>query len=151
MYRLLHNLLPCRETLFKWKKEKSNVCPLCEEIETIKHIYYDCQCINHVWISLGRKLKIDLTWEKIILGFTQDITIHRLRNMLFTIIMYARYKLWARSTEQLIGNHDFTNILNADTCKWNFIIKSVNLDKNHNAFKDIWNKINVCDYAKTLI
>ena len=27
MYKLLHNLLPCRETLFKWKKEKKQCMP----------------------------------------------------------------------------------------------------------------------------
>ena len=64
--------------------------------------------------------------------------------------MYARYKLWARSIDQLIGKDDFINILIVDTCKWNFIIKTVNFDKNHNVFKGIWNKINVCDFAKML-
>ena len=150
MYKLLHNLLPCRETLFKWKKEESNVCPICNEIETIKHIYFECKCINYIWKELGRKLKINLTWDKIIIGYTQDITIHRLRNLLFTIILYARYKLWVKSIDQLIERKDIIHIMIGDTCKWNFIIKSLNFDKNHYVFKCIWNKLNVCEFVKTL-
>ena len=104
MYKLFHNIIPCREILVKWKKETCDLCPICKEVENIKHIYYSCQCIQSVWSEIGNKMKMDINWDKILLGFTQDIAILGVRNLCFSFIMYAKYKFAAKSVDQRVTN-----------------------------------------------
>ena len=91
MYKLIHKLLPNQEMLYKWKKVGSPKCPICNEIETMKHIYYDCKCIHSIFSALGKIMNINITRHKIIIGYLEDIPIHRMRNLVFTIVMYAMY------------------------------------------------------------
>ena len=63
--------------LVKWKKANDIKCPICNEPETVKHVYFDCPCIGNVWQAIGCKLNIEITWTKVIMGYLVDIPIHR--------------------------------------------------------------------------
>jgi len=148
MYKFIHKLLPNRETLHKWHKVDRPNCPICHDIETIKHIYYDCKCSLPMWLTLGKIMNIDITWNKIISGFLEDIPIHRMRNLIFTIIMYARYKLWSKSTEEQITENELRSIVLKDIIKWNYIVQVTNFDKNHHIFKEMWSKLQLKHYLQ---
>jgi hypothetical protein len=143
MNTLIHNLIPCREMLVKWKKVTNNECPVCKVPETVEHIYFECHCIKYVWQAIGSKLNIDITWTKVIMGYLLDIPVHRVRNLLFTMILYTRYKLWSRSLEHCINKRDNLVMLLYDLTQWNYIIDTLDFDKNHNVFKAIWKKMSL--------
>ena len=50
----------------------------------------------------------DLYWSKIFLGYLQDIPEHRVRNLIFTIVLYAKYKQWAKSLCENVTQDDLT-------------------------------------------
>ena len=41
-FKLLHNIVPCGKILSKWKPNISEHCEICKDIETTKHMLYDC-------------------------------------------------------------------------------------------------------------
>jgi len=140
MYKLFHNIVPNREMLHKWKRIDSNTCPLCGDVENIKHIYYECCCVKPIWLELGTKMNIELSWDKILLGFVEVIPVHKIRNLVFSIVLYARYKLWAKSTEYSISTKDFYDILVSDIYKWDYVIR-VSECNDINIMRNIWNKL----------
>ena len=49
-FRLLHRTLVTNEKLFQWKIKDSDICTFCkEDIETIKHIFIECEVIKIFW------------------------------------------------------------------------------------------------------
>ena len=52
-YKLVHNLIPNRKTLYKWKKSDTDLCPLCTIVETTKHIYFECKRVTELWKKVG--------------------------------------------------------------------------------------------------
>ena len=95
-------------------------------------------------------MKIDLSWTKIMMGYLMNIPVHRVRNLIFTIILYARYKLWAKSLEHSVTNASYMMILINDVSKWNYMIETLKFDCDHNVFKAIWKHINVIENMQTL-
>ncbi len=150
MYKLIHNLIPCREMLVKWKKAIDIKCPICNEPETVKHVYFDCPCIGNVWQAIGCKLNIEITWTKVIMGYLVDIPIHRARNLLFTVLLYARYKMWSKSIENSVTVRDYLSILMNDVSKWNYLINVVTFDCNHDVFRAIWMKMDIIMILKNM-
>jgi len=148
MYKLLHNLILCRKTLFKWKRCNTQVCPICKTEETIEHIYFDCKVIKHTWRKISDCLKVNLTWEKVIIGYTEDLIIHRLRNLII-IILYARYKFWLKGLEEEIPMTMFTNIVVKDFSVWNTIILESRFDRNHNVLLSLWKRYNLVEILNT--
>ena len=99
MYKLIQKLLVSREILTKWNKAPSKLCPVCQKIENVQHIYYDCDRIKSLWTQLGISINIELSWKKIIFGYTQNIVPHNVRNLLFSLILYSIFKNWLSGLE----------------------------------------------------
>ena len=50
--------------------------------------------------NFGRQIflfKIDITWKKIVFGYIEDIMPHKIRNLLFSVILYGLFKNWMSS------------------------------------------------------
>jgi len=110
MYKLIQKLLVSREILKKWNRVNSELCPVCHEIENVQHIYYDCDRIRSMWSKLGIAINIELSWKKIVFGYTQNIVSHNVRNLLFSIILYSIFKKWMSGLEDEI-NYMHTNMI----------------------------------------
>ena len=41
-FKLLNNIIVSKDVLCKWRRLDDNKCIYCGEIETVKHIYFDC-------------------------------------------------------------------------------------------------------------
>lgn len=150
MYKILHNIVPSREVLYKWKKLNTNLCPHCNELETIEHIYFECPLVKHIWKALCTNTKVDVNWSKIIMGYRLDIPIHYVRNLLFSIVLYGRYKHWSRGLEETVIAKDLLAMILGDIKKWNFVINHDNSIRNHNVIRDIWNKLKLVEMFKCL-
>lgn len=102
MYKVINRLTVSRQILKSWKQISDDKCPFCKKLETVKHIYFECDRVGNMWKHLGNALKIDITWKKILFGYTQDIQSHKVRNLLFSIVMYSLFKHWINSFENSI-------------------------------------------------
>jgi hypothetical protein len=68
-FRVLHNIIPCKENLFKWRIEPSNLCNLCGVIEDTPHMLLECIKVRHIWKAITTKLQINSDIYSIFLGF----------------------------------------------------------------------------------
>jgi len=139
MYKMIHKLTVSRDILYKWKKTQSNRCPVCNEIETVKHIYYECKRVNDMWTKIGQILKVKITWKRILFGYTQDITAHRIRNLIFSIVLYDIFKLWLNSLENENGyiNSNLIYTVKTELKMQTFFFKHCNMLYRNN-FNNIW-------------
>ena len=94
-FKLLHNIVPCGKILSKWKPNISENCELCNEIETTKHMLYDCIKCAEIWIEVSNIVKFPITWKHIVVGMPdydiESMTVYYY-NILFTIISYTFFK-----------------------------------------------------------
>ena len=99
MYKVVQKLTVSRQILKRWNRTNSNLCPVCNELETVEHIYFDCKRIKEMWGKIGKCIKVEITWKKILFGYIQNIESHKVRNTLFSIIIYCLYKNWVAGIE----------------------------------------------------
>ena len=66
-YKRLNNTLCRNSFLFKCKYRSSDKCNMCNDIEDIKHLSYDCMHVQ--WKMLTLVLSFDVQWKHVILGF----------------------------------------------------------------------------------
>lgn len=53
LWKLVHNILPVQENLFKKRISRSNICPICKkETESIEHTFLRCDWTRPVWFGL---------------------------------------------------------------------------------------------------
>lgn len=64
-YKVLQNILPCGENLFKWKKRDSALCPICNVKENVMHLIYECNYANKIWTFVKNVLNEDLKLKDI--------------------------------------------------------------------------------------
>ena len=38
--------MPCNKNLFRWKIRPYDICDVCQEIQTIKHLLYNCSYVK---------------------------------------------------------------------------------------------------------
>jgi len=140
-YKMLHGLLVSREILYKWKKIDSPFCPFCKEKENVRHIFYDCKRVKVIWQRIGDVLAIDIKWKNLVLGYAQNITIHRVRNVIFRSVLYAIFKVWIQSIENennfMNEKHIWYKIV-SDLKFWNSTLHSSALYLKEYAFRPIW-------------
>ena len=141
-YKMIHGLLVSREILYKWKRVESSFCPTWKEMENVKHIYFDCKRIQEIWNVIGRLIGIKVQWKHIILGFAEDLVIHKFRNTLFKIVLYAIFKSWLQGIENkdkyIIYNMVWQNVLN-DIHLWNKVLRLTSIYQKHPSVRVIWN------------
>ena len=133
-FKLLHNIVVCRSDLFKWKKIQSPICIYCGNIETIKHVYFECGYVKSMWIKIGKLLNVRIQWKHLVLGVRGDNVTVMFRNMLFSVIMYALYRNWCKNIDLNIKYNDGVNVLNCkniilkDLYSWNSILNVIKHD-----------------------
>ena len=93
-YKLLHNFLPCGKILSKWKPNISAKCQCCNNIETVKHMLFDCPRVRDIWARVSELLKITISWKHIICGFPKyDADLKILSaNYIISMIAYIIFK-----------------------------------------------------------
>ena len=84
-FKILQNIFPCGEKLFKWNIKQTDKCEACSEIDTIWHYFYECSCLEAFWQhfvknmrNMGKKVFLDR--ETAIYGVSdksqQELNIH---------------------------------------------------------------------------
>lgn len=68
-YKILHNIVASGYMLYKWKKIDDDKCQYCQNIETMKHMLYECPRILEIWEEISNVLKCNISWKLIVCGF----------------------------------------------------------------------------------
>ncbi len=93
-YKLLTNVLYTRNTLVKWNKDMSNLCPICNMTQTPRHLLFDCQRIKMLWYEIGTLLNLNISYRHIIIGVSGDSAFIKDRNLVINYIAFCVYKMW---------------------------------------------------------
>ena len=51
-YKIIHNILPCRNLLYKMNISESPLCEFCNEVESLLHMLVNCPNIRDHWNSV---------------------------------------------------------------------------------------------------
>ena len=78
-YRCIHDILVNNYWLYKWNLSESNLCRLCgSHIETIYHIFWECQFSQHFWDTLNchfnGKLRNEININDVFFGNNDNLT-----------------------------------------------------------------------------
>ena len=57
-YQIINRYIPCYANLKLWGKESSNKCPLCNEVDTIEHFFFQCLSVDCIWTFLKKLFQI---------------------------------------------------------------------------------------------
>ena len=93
-YKLLNNIVPCGYVINKWKANIPKYCDVCGELETTKHMLYDCDRINQIWRTISSSIKCNIEWKTIVCGFPGYSASKKLFsiNFVISVIAYAIFK-----------------------------------------------------------
>ena len=47
-FKVLHGTLACNKNLKNWKIRLNDICDVCNQIQTIEHLLYNCHYVNYV-------------------------------------------------------------------------------------------------------
>ena len=94
-FKLLNNIVPCGNVLSKWKTNISKYCDVCNEIETTKHMLFDCKRINDIWNLISNVTKTNISWKEIVCGFINyDVTDKIVcLNIISSLIAFSIFKV----------------------------------------------------------
>ena len=90
-YKILNNILPTNETVNKWNKTVSKLCPFCKKVEDLEHLLYNCSLLESVWSKFELAFKCSLNWKLIVLGYSFDTTRTVFIEKCLTITTYSMY------------------------------------------------------------
>jgi len=87
-FKLLHGILPCNLNLYRWKIKTSDVCDVCQEVQTLEHLLYECTYVKPLWDIVGQLFSLSIDYN-VILGINNhDIS------FIVSILSYCIYKEW---------------------------------------------------------
>ena len=104
-FKILYNILPCGEKLVKWKKIESAECSVCNAIENVTHLIYNCNYSKQIWAMVNNVLGINVTLQDVILG--NNISIEE--NFIVSLIVYLIYKEWLTLSFKGKGRTQYVN------------------------------------------
>ena len=96
-YKIVHHLLPTNATLFRDKIAQHDKCHLCDEKQTMNHLFVSCPDVQILWQSFSRWWNVQnddfivLNDETIIYGFTNDFSQQLGLNLCLIIAKYYIY------------------------------------------------------------
>ena len=97
-YKLLHNLIPHRYNLYKWKLRDNPLCSFDGEIQDNVHLFVTCKKTQLFWVEFASivyqlvNIKLDFGVATLIKGYELKNKKYRILNLL---IMYARYAIYS--------------------------------------------------------
>jgi hypothetical protein len=137
-YRILQGDVFCNERLFRFRLATSPNCEFCSntlEVETIKHILWDCPRSQSVWNFLKLLVfpayGVDyFNYETIILGSINHIPLVESLILLGLKLILVKNRTSIISNEEIIGR-----------IKMQFIIEKIAMRKRERAFNKRWSKL----------
>ena len=103
-YKIIHNILPTRFSLFRMKLCDSETCHLCKiQSQTLPHLFYRCPVISKFWTAFQnwwfenhRKI-MTLTERHILFGWHDNAT--ESKDFLNYITLVAKYYIFCKTQD----------------------------------------------------
>ena len=55
MFKFIHRKLINNHLMFKWKLMENSMCTSCtKEIETVEHMYFNCNKVKNFWEEINK-------------------------------------------------------------------------------------------------
>ena len=108
-FKLLNNIVPCGYIVSKWENKVSRFCDVCGQVETVKHLLFDCDRINILWQEISNKLKIRITWKHVVCGYPNFESTIKIRSLNYIISIIA-YVIFRENVACKFDNVNFKNI-----------------------------------------
>ena len=90
-YKMLNNILPTGDNLYKWKKVPTPNCIYCGfETHNLQHLFWDCSHLNSLWNIISSILNIEITWELLVIGTNKNKNFNTILSLI-CFIVYKRY------------------------------------------------------------
>ena len=106
-FKIIHRILPTNATLFRDSLVQQEQCHLCNEKQTLKHLFVTCPFVQSFWTQFslwwkGKTLNsITLSEQEIIYGFTKDLSRRLGLNLCLIIAKYNIYTASRREEEYI--------------------------------------------------
>ena len=88
-FKVLHGILACNKNLKNWKIRLSDRCDVCNQIQTIEHLLYNCHYVKPLWQIVNTVFGTNISFHQI-LGLDN----HFKYDSITTIICFIIYKEW---------------------------------------------------------
>ncbi len=106
-YKMLNNILPTGDNLYKWKKVVKSNCIYCTEKEhNLEHLLWGCPHLNNFWNNISKVLHVDITWQCVVLGCDKN----KESNGIISLLCYLVYKQYLTDRERNVHSSFFSNI-----------------------------------------
>jgi len=141
-FRLLHMDIFTKQRMFKFKMIESEVCDICNEVETLRHAIWDCRRAKAVWQSFNCMLQslavqVNVSFENIFIGFSPpNFVLESITTRLTQYLLsYDRTKqITQQNVKNLLRNYALLN-------------KRINISKRLKEHEIVWeNIIQWCEY-----
>jgi len=115
-YYLLHDKIPHKQNLRKWKISVTDVCDDCSMLENCLNYMYECKRVKTYWdkistifsVILGLKFEIKL--KHIICGHALGEMAHENQNIIIMVAAFAIYKT------KILKHKYFEHVLTEELC-----------------------------------
>ena len=93
-FKMLHNIMPCGNTLHKWQSNISEKCVKCGLIESVEHMLFECKEVKFIWKSVSCVLNVNVKWKNIVCGLlaSEDNKNVLFINYVLSVVAYAIFK-----------------------------------------------------------
>ena len=99
MYKIIHEILPVNILMFKYNVSKSYKCVYCHEVETLRHLFFECTFNSQLllliknWIFALSNGIICLNFKNIVLQ-NIDISNNQIKSVIVMIISLYCKTVW---------------------------------------------------------
>ena len=106
-FKIIHHILPTKATLFRDSLAQQEQCHLCNEKQTLKHLFVTCPSVQSFWTQFvlwwneKKQNSITLSEQEIIYGFTKDLSRRLGLNLCLIIAKYYIYTASRREEEYI--------------------------------------------------
>ncbi len=104
-YKILNRIFPCNYMLNVWRIKEHNLCPYCDQIDTIEHYFYYCSECTLFWKGIEKwyfnimKTFIPLKVANVLLGSpyrkSQDNVLHTLNY----VVLHAKWFIYEKKRD----------------------------------------------------
>ena len=134
-FKLINSILPCKQTLFKWKLTDSTLCEVCDVTEDYEHMFINCRAVQQLWTKLEitfRHCHFSYSMknlEYLIIGYKPGQEQYIELNNILTMIGYAVFKGYCLS-ENRKKYLDLVYLVKAEFLKYLEVAESLKLNRN---------------------
>ena len=128
-FKILNNIVPCGNVLYKWQKSISKHCDFCNNIETTKHMLYECERVCNIWKDISSSVNVNITWKHIVCGFPSYEPSTKIQsiNYMISIVTYAIFKenSYCKFKELKYGQVNLKAVVKQNIMYYDIVLKNV--------------------------